>query len=198
MSWQLGTGELASRIAAAMGVRGRIPAELDSLVVPVALIDDRANEPPFRSDGRLWCGTDEAGAVAGNDSAIRIRNVSFRPQVIDRMWISVTLSGGVQFRLEATPVLDVGGAFFTFERIPVDDADQVQRIAITHTGINYLTGATPPGTVVWRQTVVTGVIPPQVIEGPWILPPRSSWLLLSEVPVCGILASFLGRYFEQP
>jgi hypothetical protein len=87
---EFNVGELARRLRVSLGVRGRIPLDLDERVA--ANINAlNADAAPFRQDGARFYGGQSLGASAANLSTIAIGNQSINAgalHVIDGIWIT--------------------------------------------------------------------------------------------------------------
>jgi hypothetical protein len=69
MALEMQFGDLATRIARAFRVKGRIPTKLDEMVVPVALVE-HLDRDPFRQEPIAFAGVTIGIAVPAGDSPV--------------------------------------------------------------------------------------------------------------------------------
>lgn len=102
-----GQGESVTRLSRALDVRGRLPLELDTVAVPVFLVED-LGRVPWRRSGRGWfCGRTFLPG-AGQFAAAAVQNVSANPAVLDGLIIFSTVATIVLVGMQAitTPIIE--------------------------------------------------------------------------------------------
>lgn len=198
MTWIPGTGELGTRLARALGVRGRISTELDETVIAQVLLSDAPNNPPYRSDGRFaWAGGDRTGLVGPPITipGLFVFNESGSDQVITAVWVELSAAGIALITYtgsESGDVLTLNSQFVTSEG-QIRGSNTVQFVPLRLRGT---TTATVTGSTIWSQTVVANT--PVYVPLDFVLPAGHQLAIFGPQAVQTVRASVQAQIFRHP
>lgn len=112
-----GQGESATRLTRGLEARGRLPLELDTVVVPTVQLED-LSAAPFRRSGRRWYVGGRLAALAGNFGVFAIAGMQARnqPVVIDQIILGAgaTVSFEIGFAAITQALVQVALSLETF------------------------------------------------------------------------------------
>jgi len=196
--WIPGTGELGSRIARGLDVKGRVITEVEEGILPTVLVSDAPNRPPFRTDGILAFSVRKITAAAAQFPITGIFNPTAQNQLLES--IRVSGQGPFEWTLGIAPAVgllaggvDGGIACVSTEFVaPATVSSPTFKITpLTNHG--YSLAAFPPQTflqISGSLQATTNLIPLDIV-----IPPNTQLFVQSDV-LAGIFAcNYICRYF---
>jgi len=193
-------GEVADRLRSFFKITGRIPSQLDEVLVPVAQVVD-IGAPPYAIDPVLFQVRNTSAAVAAKNSALAIAlpESASGTMVVDRVHVE---GGAAAF--SASLILDNYTLLVAAGLVDFGPITRINGLSQRTLAANVVQSTVPTILIGSNAAVHTGFEVERAVQlintdsqmlGPWVLPPGGALALWCNNLNNAIGASFKGRYF---